>query len=238
MRANYWSQSLNKRIFDFAISLLLISSTFVIGAVVWIAVKLTSRGPAFFRQQRVGLDGRLFTLYKFRTMASDCDDAGPGLTCEGDTRLTPVGRALRKLKLDEIPQFYNVLRGDMSLVGPRPKLPQYSVSSDWQYRPGITGLATLAFRWEEQMLKDAPPNQVDAYYEARIKPMKARLDRRYMRTASFSSDLRLIWLTATACVSVQQPSRHKPLHSVTVSSPARTNERPGAGMLVETDAFD
>ena len=121
-----WSISTAKRVLDIAISLfvMIVAIVPMVAIVLWI--RLTSRGPAIFVQQRVGRYGRLFLIYKFRSMRHG-ESAGPGLTKEGDSRITPIGRWLRKLKLDELPQFYNVLRGDLSLIGLRPKLPQYEL---------------------------------------------------------------------------------------------------------------
>jgi lipopolysaccharide/colanic/teichoic acid biosynthesis glycosyltransferase len=198
--ASTWSLCSGKRLFDatnsFAILVLFALPMLAIG----LCVMLSSRGPALFVQQRVGRGGRLFSIYKFRSMALPCDaDAGPGLTVDGDNRITAVGRWLRKLKLDEFPQLYNVLRGDMSLVGPRPKLPRYEAIAHMPYRPGITGAATLAFRSEEEILSRVPSGQVDLFYDLHIKPVKARIDARYMNRATFFTDLRIIAATVLAC---------------------------------------
>ncbi|MGA9884337.1 MAG: sugar transferase [Candidatus Acidiferrales bacterium] len=229
---------MKKRAFDIIVSAMILVSTIAIGAIVCIVVRLTSKGPALFRQKRVGLNGRLFTVYKFRTMIVQDHKEGPGLTRNGDTRLTFVGKALRKLKLDEIPQFYNVLRGDMSLVGPRPKLPEYSVASDWRYRPGITGLATLAFRHEEEMLQDIPGDELDTFYDSEIRPRKARLDRRYMRKASFASDFTIIWKTAAACLSPKPTRWHAIPSQSSVSLPEWADERGSMAMALETESVE
>lgn len=124
---------------------------------------------------------------------------GSGLTKEGDPRVTPLGRWMRKFKLDELPQLFNVLRGDLSLVGPRPKLPQYEANLNMGYRPGITGASTLFFRNEEQILSGVASESIEDYYEKYIKPMKARIDASYMRNASLSTDLKIIAATVLCC---------------------------------------
>lgn len=248
MRSFGWSTSHQKRVFDIIISALVLSGTSFIAVIVWIAVKVTSEGPVLFRQARVGFNGKLFVVYKFRTMTVEKSRRGVGLTREGDARLTYVGKILRKLKLDEMPQFYNVLRGDMSLVGPRPKLPEYAAISDWLYRPGITGFATLAFRREEELLRKVPAEELNEFYKAEIKPLKARLDRWYMRRASFMSDLTLIWKTGASCFApapLRLPRAARQF-STPIATPISTpmpiatwvSERDALAMSLETESVE
>jgi hypothetical protein len=124
---------------------------------------------------------------------------GPPLTVAGDARITRLGAFLRRYKLDELPQLWNVLRGDLSLVGPRPKLPHLE-ALDLPYRPGLTGLATLAFRNEEKILSKVRDSCVESFYESCIKPRKAHLDQQYMSSASLWSDLSLLCRTALSCI--------------------------------------
>ncbi len=177
-------------------------------ALIAVVVRLSSPGPAFFVQKRVGRGGVLFSIYKFRSMrvySGMGPGAGPGLTRSGDSRVTAVGRLLRKLKLDELPQLYNVLRGDMSLIGPRPKLPKYTEAHAMPFRPGVTGAATLAFRNEEELLSHVHPAQLDDFYDRFIRPAKTKIDLEYMARATFFSDLRVIKSTFLACMA---PSAH------------------------------
>ena len=159
-----------KRLLDFLCAALVLIVLSPLLLLIALLVKLTSSGPALFRQVRVGRNGREFTLLKFRTMTHNRTQAGPGITRRGDARITPVGRVLRKWKLDEWPQFINVAAGDMSLVGPRPDLAQYwsALPADPRrvlcLRPGITGRATLQFRNEEEILGQVPAEQITSYY--------------------------------------------------------------------------
>ncbi len=194
-----WVGSRSRRLFDLvvaAFALLLLSP---IMAICWVMVRFSSPGPVLFRQFRAGRNGEEFELYKFRSMRTASFAVRPGHTVCGDGRITAVGAFLRRYKMDEIPQFWNVLKGDMSLVGPRPKLAHHE-GLQMPYRPGLTGQATLAFRHEERMLLEVPGDYVDQFYESIVKPIKARLDIDYMENATFFSDLRILWRTLNRCI--------------------------------------
>lgn len=175
--------------------LLLLSSPLMLALA--LLVKLSSPGPVFFRQQRVGRQGRLFWLYKFRSMR--VAGAGPLITSAGDRRITPVGAVLRKWKLDELPQLFNVLRGDMSLVGPRPEVLRYvqryteEQRQVLSVRPGITGLSQLAYHNEEELL--AGQEDAEDYYLRVLLPAKLALDLEYIRQRTLRSDLQILWQT-------------------------------------------
>lgn len=193
-RLSSWCASIWKRAFDLLCiipGLILVSP--VLGMIA-IAVRLTSPGSIIFRQQRVGQNRKLFTIYKFRTMVENSESIGPGHTAKGDPRITSFGHILRRFKLDELPQLYNVLRGDMSLVGPRPKLPNHDPAS-MACRPGVTGAATLAFRYEARILSQVPTERIEGFYQQYIIPHKLRLDSEYMEQATVLSDISVLLAT-------------------------------------------
>jgi lipopolysaccharide/colanic/teichoic acid biosynthesis glycosyltransferase len=201
-----WSISLTKRCIDFlfaAIALLLFWPLLTLAALL---VRYKSPGPVIFRQKRVGRNGELFTVLKFRTMAIAAQEDGPSVTKSGDPRVTRFGGFLRKYKLDELPQLINVLRGDMSLIGPRPKLAHHEMMVNMPFRPGLTGAATLAFRCEEEMLQDIPDDELEAYNRRMINPLKAKIDWDYMSDSTFVSDFALLYRTAVCCFSSRSDS--------------------------------
>jgi lipopolysaccharide/colanic/teichoic acid biosynthesis glycosyltransferase len=178
-----------------------------------VAVRLTSRGPAFHRATRVR-PGGTFTLLKLRTMDVGAAEAGPGITAAGDRRVTRLGRLLRRTKLDELPQLWNVVRGDMALVGPRPEDPRYVDLSDPLHAtvfgalPGITGPTALAYRDEERLLADAAnaiarsrgrdsgtTDDLEEAYREVILPAKLRLDAGYLRERSLQGDVSALLAT-------------------------------------------
>ena len=186
-----WAQSNAKRLFDVFCVLLAMPLLVPVLLVIALAVRLTSFGPVLFLQKRVGLHGRIFTILKFRTMVHATDKAHHAVTTVGNQRFTSIGPFLRRWKLDELPQLLNVLVGQMSLVGPRPKMQEH-VHYNLPCRPGITGAATNAFAREEAVLNNLPKDRLDAYYHNVVLPAKRQLDVEYMTRATFRSDLKLI----------------------------------------------
>lgn len=188
-----------KRIFDAtaaAVGLALVAPLFVVIA---LAIKLGSAGPVFFRQERMGQNFRPFRIYKFRTMVADAPKLGGQITAGADPRITSVGRILRKSKLDELPQLINVLAGDMSLVGPRPEVPRYVEMFRDDYRtvlsvrPGITDLASVKYRDENELLGGAA--DPDRVYIEQILPDKIALAKEYIARQSLIYDIGLILQT-------------------------------------------
>jgi lipopolysaccharide/colanic/teichoic acid biosynthesis glycosyltransferase len=196
-----------KRCFDlvFAASALAVLAPVMLVVSLWI--KADSRGPVLFRQDRVGLHGRSFAIYKFRTMAVDSMPAHQSrITVGADPRITRAGALLRKCKLDELPQFINVLRGEMSVVGPRPEVPHYVAMYPPETRervlsvqPGITDLASIEYRDESDLLASA--ENAEAFYVQVILPRKLDYCLRYVATQSLWLDMTIIWRTALAIFS-------------------------------------
>jgi lipopolysaccharide/colanic/teichoic acid biosynthesis glycosyltransferase len=189
-----WSNSAAKRMFDCSVAALALIMLSPLMLLVAIAVKVTSKGPVLFRQRRMGRFGKTFEILKFRSMHTS--GTGPAVTKAGDTRLTPIGDFLRRTKLDELPQLVNVVNGDMSLVGPRPKL-EHHQTYEFGVRPGVTGAASLAFRDEERFLHQVPEHALDACQINVLMPLKRELDEEYLATASFMSDLAVLWRTVS-----------------------------------------
>lgn len=186
-----WATSRAKLLFDCACVLMALPLLLPVFLVIAVAIRFTSPGPILFLQKRMGRHGQSFTIFKFRTIAHSPQSGRSEVTTVENQAFTPVGPFLRRFKLDELPQLLNVLRGDMSLVGPRPKLPAHQ-TVPLDCRPGITGAATIAFAREEQLLACLPTHELDAYYHSVILPAKFRLDAEYMSRATLFSDLRLI----------------------------------------------
>ncbi len=193
-----------KRAFDIfgsALGLMVLSPLL---ACVAVAIKLDSRGPVLYKGARVGINGRRFNILKFRTMVANAEAIGGSTTPENDSRVTAVGRFLRGNKLDELPQLWNVLIGEMSFVGPRPQV-QWAVDLYTpeerlvlSVRPGITDYASLCFANEGEILKGS--NDPDRDYMEKIHPEKMRLSLEYVRSRSFSGDLSIIAQTLGAVI--------------------------------------
>lgn len=200
-----WISSRRRRALEFCCAAVALAVCFPFLLIIAIAVRCSSRGPILFRQRRMGRNGREFTLLKFRSMVITREE-GALITVCGDPRVTATGAFLRRYKLDELPQFWNVLVGDMSLVGPRPKLPQHEALRLCA-RPGITGPATLLFRNEERLLAELRADHIEMIYDSVIKPEKARIDAVYLRNATFLSDCRVLIATVAACLRPETSAR-------------------------------
>ncbi len=199
MQSQYIYIRYGKRLLDVAAAtagLLVLAPLLLVIALV---VKCGSRGPVFYRQIRIGRGRKAFKICKFRSMVVAADRMGPCVTASGDPRVTRVGLYLRRWKLDELPQLWNVLKGDMSLVGPRPELPFYvrtyteEQREVFAIRPGITDPATLAYRNEEDILAAATDRE--RFYTEVVLPDKLRLNLDYMQRVSLGFDLALILMT-------------------------------------------
>lgn len=191
-----------KRLFDVIIAAGCLAAAAPIMFVVALLVKWSSSGPVFYRGRRCGLKGVPFDMLKFRTMRQDAERVGGPSTSADDPRVTSIGRVLRRLKLDELPQLINVLRGEMSLVGPRPEVQAEVAEFQREYavilsvKPGITDHASIKFRDEGEMLRGAKdPHRA---YKTLIQPEKLRLGMEYARSNSFFGDLRILGATARA----------------------------------------
>ena len=195
-----------KRGFDLAVAVLGALITSPVVAVAAIAVKLDSPGPALYSGPRVGRGGTEFRMHKLRTMRQGADAAGPAVTAGDDPRVTRVGRFLRRTKIDEIPQLWNVVLGDMSMVGPRPEHPRYVARYTpeerrlLEERPGITGPATIAFMDEETMLSGGDGER---RYLEDVMPRKLEVELDYIDRATFTSDLAI--LLKTVAVVLRRP---------------------------------
>jgi lipopolysaccharide/colanic/teichoic acid biosynthesis glycosyltransferase len=188
-----------KRALDIVLSIIGLLILLPFFPFVAILIKIDSGGPIFFRQERMGKDFCLFTIYKFRTMTANADKKGTLITAGGDNRITRVGGFLRRYKIDELPQLYNVLKGDMSFVGPRPEVSKYVQLFETEYRklltvrPGITDLASLRYSNEEAILGKS--KALEEVYISTILPEKIKLSSHYVDSHSLMTDLKLILLT-------------------------------------------
>ncbi len=193
-----------KRAMDIAISGCALAVIWPVLLLIALAIKIDDPGPVFYRQVRVGKDGKEFRIFKFRTMVVDADKKGLAITVGRDNRITRMGRILRKTKLDELAQLINVFIGEMSFVGPRPEVPKYvNMYTPYQrqvllVRPGITDYASIAYRNENDMLEGA--QDPERMYIDVIMPDKIELNMKYLREISPAADIRLILSTIIAVI--------------------------------------
>lgn len=198
-----------KRAFDLACCLVVGPVAALLGTVIAVFVWVRSGRPVLYRGRRMGRGGIEFDILKFRTMTTD--GSGPGITSGGDPRITPTGRWLRRTKLDELPQLLNVLRGEMSLVGPRPEDPRYAAHYRGRFaevlsvRPGITGPAAVEFRHEEDLLRSIDPADVERHYVESVLPAKLELDLAYARRHGVRTDLSILAATVRAVIGRPEP---------------------------------
>ena len=188
-----------KRILDILITLIGIILFFPVIIAVSLIILLSSGYPVFFLQERVGKNWKIFKIIKFRTMVKNADKMGSGISSYDDSRITKIGKFLRKFKIDELPQFFNVLFGDMSLVGPRPELLKYAeyymddYSEILKVKPGITDYASIEFRNESEHLKGYNDNE--KIYLNKILPDKIKLYKKYLKEANLITDIKIIFST-------------------------------------------
>jgi len=193
-----------KRVFDFISSLIGLIVLSPILLIVAVAIKLHDGGPVFYLAPRVGKNGKIFKMFKFRSMVINADKIGVSSTTSSDPRITPVGRFVRKSKLDEIPQLINVLIGNMSFVGPRPEVKQFTdrfneeEKAILKVKPGITDYASIWNSDEGKILEGY--DDADAAYEKLIWPEKKRLQLKYIKEQSFFVDIKIIFLTLVAII--------------------------------------
>ncbi|MGN0501146.1 MAG: sugar transferase [Ruminococcus sp.] len=194
-----------KRITDIIFSLIILIILIIPIAVIAVIVKATSEGPVFYRQERVTSYGRVFRIFKFRTMVQNADKLGTLVTTSGDTRVTDVGRFLRKYRLDELPQIFNVLSGSMTFVGTRPEVQKYvDMYCDEYYATllmpaGITSLASIMYKDEEKLLQNV--EDADKTYVETILPEKMKYNLMYIENFGFLSDIKLMLKTVKEVVS-------------------------------------
>jgi lipopolysaccharide/colanic/teichoic acid biosynthesis glycosyltransferase len=188
-----------KRIFDIVVSLIILILFFPIGIIISLWILLESKGGVFYKQERIGKDGVPFKMFKFRSMRKDADKAGNLTVGMRDPRITRSGYFIRKYKLDEFPQFINVLKGDMSIVGPRPEVREYTdLYTDEQrkilsVKPGITDYASLEYFKENELLgQSADPHRT---YIEEIMPAKIELNMKYIKDPGIVQDMKIMWKT-------------------------------------------
>jgi len=234
-RFRRWFDTTGKRALDLAIAALILLLVLPVFAILAAAIKLESRGPVFFRSRRVGFRGAELAMLKFRKMHHAA--TGSPLTLPDDTRFTRIGRWLAKTKLDELPQLWNVLKGEMALVGPRPEDPDFVALRPEDYgvilsvKPGMTGLCQLAFTKEGEILD--PHDRVNGYV-TRLLPQKTALDKLYAERRSFLMDAKILVWTAVAVLARRDVAVHRSTARLTLRQPRTVKElAPAAAPAME-----
>ena len=198
LKAKKFSRFL-KRLFDIIVAFFMIIILALPMAVIAVIIKLTSKGPAVYKQVRVTSFGKEFKICKFRSMVTDADKKGALVTCDGDDRITKVGAVLRKFRLDELPQIFHVFSGKMSIVGTRPEVPKYvdayskEMLATLLLPAGVTSLASIKFKDEAELLEKSA--DIDKTYTEKILPLKMEYNLDYLKTFSFFGDIKLIFKT-------------------------------------------
>lgn len=193
-----------KRVFDILVSLLLLIILLPVFIILSIVIKIDSKGPVFFRQERVTEYGRVFKIFKFRTMVSGADKIGSQVTVKDDCRITRSGKLLRKIRIDEIPQLINILIGDMSFVGTRPEVLKYvelytnEMKATLLMKAGVTSLASIKFKDEEKLLQSS--DDVDKSYIENVLPKKMEYNLEYIKKFNFFYDIKLMFMTVKAVI--------------------------------------
>lgn len=207
-----------KRVLDFTVAAFGLAVCAPLFVLIALLIKLDSPGGVFFAHERVGRYGRKFKVLKFRTMVKNAPQLGGAVTAGGDPRITRIGKVLRQTKLDELPQLWNVLKGEMSLVGPRPEVEKYVQLWDpalreivLSVRPGITGLTQIRYRHEEHLLAAQP--DPEKYYREVLLPLKLQSDAEYVRNRSLRLDLWILGRTVAALFE-RAPSEAPPTSSL------------------------
>ena len=192
------SSDVLKRLFDLSLCLISLPIVLPFFLLITLAIKLNSQGPVFYRGVRAGRNGLSFRIFKFRTMVVDAEKIGSGTTALNDPRITCEGRFLRKFKLDELPQIFNVIKGDMSLVGPRPELLEYAALYKGEekiimsVRPGITDYSSIRFSSLDERVGNVNANKV---FNEKVLPERTALRLKYVKERTFMGDIKLIFLT-------------------------------------------
>ena len=196
--------SLSKRLLDVIVSIIALTLLLPLFIPIIILLRITAEGEVFYFQERIGLKNSRFQIWKFATMLKNSMNMGTGsITLQNDFRVTPIGKFLRKTKINELPQIINILKGDISLVGPRPLVTKtFSAYTEeiqskiYNVKPGLTGIGSIVFRDEESLISAVKDEDPHEFYKRVIAPYKGELEMWYQKNKSFSLDLQLIFMTA------------------------------------------